>query len=214
MKNKLFILFLFLLVSSVFSQHSRDAFLGNYIPPLNYDKLKEVKLITEIIPNCPTHWDKIIDIVSVRIIATCKGKTEEVVGTSNVLTVEQKNSLNTIDIGTRMTIKIKFKWKDTLSSIGENGKMIDMNEFRVAVVPNIEAEYPGGFEQAKSYLKENVFNKIVTLNDTKKKRLWLFVKFTVNEEGKIIEAKLSSEKENTDAEKVLDTCPKLARGKG
>ena len=190
MKNNFLILLCSSLFISCFSQTSRDVFFKSYTPPLIKEKLNEAKVIKDIIPNCPSHWNGIIDIVSINILAVCNGRDLTSENSNENLTQAQKDLLLNADLGSNISVKIKFKWKDTKSVIGDYGKILNMNEFRVAVVPAIEAEFPGGYKQIAEYLNENIFKKIPETGLTPKQILSVKVIFTIDENGNVVNAKI------------------------
>lgn len=72
----------------------------------------------------------------------------------------------------------------------------------VTVVPETEAEYPGGFKQLTEYLTENFINKISEKNALERIRQAI-VKFTVNEEGQIVDAKIFKTSKDPKTDKLL-----------
>ena len=202
MKKNLITLALSILFLNGFSQDSRFIITGKFVPPSKKDKLNEAKIIHDIIPNCPTHWDSIIDFVSINIMAICNGQIRSAESYNKSLTFDQKNILNAADNGTDIVIKIKFRWQDTSFAIGDNGKIQEMNEFKFTVVPQTEAEYPGGFKALTNYLKENIMNKISETYPSKQIP-WAMAKFTVNEEGEIVDAKISTPSKDPKIDQLL-----------
>lgn len=213
MKKNIIILLLSLFYITGFSQNARYAFSGKFVPSSMKDKLNDAKLISDVIPDCPSHWKKTIDIVSVNIMAICHGQIRSSEGTNERLTEEQKNILNKADMGTDISIKLKFKWRDTLSAVADHGKIQEMNEYRVTVIPETEAEYPGGYMKLTNYLKENIMNTISATYPTNQLP-WVTAIFTVNEEGEIVDAKISKPSKDPEVDKtVLDAISKMPKWK-
>ena len=93
-------------------------------------------------------------------------------------------------MGSDINIKVVFKTKKQGGgNTGVDSKPIE-GTVAVTVVPETEAEYPGGFKQITGYLRANVFNKISGATASEKIQQAI-VKFTVNENGEILEAKIS-----------------------
>ena len=144
----------------------------------------------------------VIDYVSIEIETTSNGKTHTAQSSSDKLTAEQKNMLYNVDLNTNINIKIMFKYKSQLGyNFGDNTRVTE-GKVLVTVVPETEAEYPGGFEQMSAYLVKNVFDKI-----SEKSVSWkihqAIVKFTINEEGQIVNAKISRTSTDSKADKLL-----------
>ena len=69
------------------------------------------------------------------------------------------------------------------------------------MVPETEAQYLGGYQLLKQYLKENAIDKI---SETNAKQLQLAtVRFTINEEGQIIDAQIFKTSEDEKIDKLL-----------
>lgn len=202
MKRIIILLILCLFFNIGFSQTSRDALSGKYTPPITKDKLNTCRYLSDVIPNFPTHWGDIIDYVSVNIMVISDGQVRSEESVKNLLTWEQMNILSAADIGTEISIKIKFRWRDTSYANSHTGKIQEMNEYRLAVVPEHEAEFPGGFLQLTKYLKESKINRF-------QDAAWsgqfprLMVMFTINEEGKLVNARIPKPSADEKADKLL-----------
>ena len=86
-------------------------------------------------------------------------------------------------------------------------------QYKVTAVPATEAEYPGGFNKISEYINENVFNKIPKSDDAENIRNAI-VNFTVNEEGQVVDAKISRSSENLKLDNLLlDTFNKMPNWK-
>ncbi len=148
------------------------------------------------------NYNRIIDFVSIEITATCHGKEMKSQSTSARLTVEQRNILKTADLCSDLHIKIKFKYKNPENDKLGNGIRIREGEYVVTVVPEIEAEFPGGFEQLSLYLRENFVNKITKKGAYENIHPTL-VRFSVNEKGQIVGAKISSTSGDPEIDNLL-----------
>lgn len=188
----IFTLLLSLFLLNGFSQNPRDVFAGRYIPPISAETLNRATVISDVIPNCPEHWDEIIDIVSVKILAICDGEAKLAEGKTEKVNLEQYDILNRADLGTEISIQIEFKWKDVNSSVADNGKIQKMNEFRVAVVPETEAQFPGGTKELKKYLENNISSKVPKPSKEKPLVPGATAVFTVDENGVVSDVKIIS----------------------
>jgi len=158
-------------------------------------------------------FENIIDFVSIEILATCQGKSLASQSTSNELTAEQKNILNTADLGTDIRIKIKFNYKNWANNNLKTDKKIKEGEYLVTVVPETEAKYPGGFKQLTAYVTEIIFNKSSKTGSFGKIQQAI-VKFTVNEEGQVVGTKLFKSSIDPQIDKlILDAINKMPKWK-
>jgi TonB family protein len=71
----------------------------------------------------------------------------------------------------------------------------------MTVVPEIQAEYVGGYKQLINYLKQNTI-QLFSETDPKKVRQ-IVIRFTVNEEGKITDSKISPASGDSKTESLL-----------
>jgi TonB family protein len=128
--------------------------------------------------------------VSVEISTTNNGKFISAKSNSDELTAEQKGILNTVDLGADIKVTVLYKYKDqNMDSYGLRNNIVEGVCF-VTVVPETEAEFPGGWNQLSSYFVKNVVNQI---SDKKIADIVLqaVVDFTVTEDGEIVDAKIS-----------------------
>jgi hypothetical protein len=159
------------------------------------------------------NYNKIIDYVSVEILATGNGKVMSAQSVGSQLTTEQKRILQTAELGTDINIKINFKFKNQAGkSVGNENKIYE-GTLAVTVVPETEAEYPGGFSQLSDYFNKNVFSKI-NGESTTDKILMAAVKFTINEDGRITGAKMDKTSSDPQIDKlILDQTAKMPNWK-
>lgn len=135
-------------------------------------------------------FEKIIDYVLIDIMTICNGKLISTKSKSNIITAEQKNSLYMADLGTDISIKIKFKYKYPTNKFPNNDLKIQEGKYVVTVIPSTEAEYPGGFKQITNYVTQTIINKIPKTLSSEKIRQAI-VKFTINEEGNVVDTKIA-----------------------
>ena len=98
------------------------------------------------------NYQKIIDFISLEISATCAGHSLSAYSDGDLLTTEQRKILNTADLGTNVSIHIKFKYKNKAAENDGEGNHLREGIYVVTVVPETEAAFPGGFEAITSYL--------------------------------------------------------------
>jgi TonB family protein len=195
MKQRIITSLLFLLFITAYSQDLTFEIRGKYLHAIKKEKLNEAKFISDIIPYYPAQW--IMSYVSVDFLATCDGKAMMATSKSDTLSTEQKNILNTVDLGTDIVIDIKYKNKNSVTDNIDNSLM----KYSVTLIPEIEAEYPGGYQQMTQYVKENAINKIS--ETTSKEFQPVIVRFTVNEKGEIANAQIFKTSGDPNIDKLL-----------
>ena len=168
---------------------------GNYSHPVKKEKLNEAKLINDIIPGYPENW--INQYISVEILAMRNGNSMKTKGLNNVLSPEQKNILQSTELGAKIEIIVNYKSKNPVTEKIENY----MLNFSLIVIPETEAEYVGGYQQLAKYIKENVINKISKTTPTQFQSG--IVIFTINEKGEIVDAKISKSSGDSMTDKFL-----------
>jgi len=154
---------------------------ATYKRPVKKAALSEAKLISDFLPGYPVNW--ITRYTSVEILTTCNGKTLKGVSKSDVMSEEQKNILNTVEAATDIIINVRYQYKNPVTENFEDKKI----NISFAIVPEVEAEYVGGYRELIKYLKEN---RKISEAIPKQFRA-AAVKFTINEKGEIANAKIS-----------------------
>jgi TonB family protein len=148
------------------------------------------------------NFNKILDIVSVEIITSNSGKVLSTVSQSDLFTPDQKNKMKTADLGTDLKVKISFKYRnEPTDKFGIGNKMVQCQGL-ITIVPATEAEFPGGTNQIAEYFNENVLNK-VSESVIAQKIPQAVLKFTVNEDGQIINASISRSSNDAALDKLL-----------
>ncbi len=194
--KKIFLTPLLLLsFATSFAQDMKFELNSKLINPIKKEKLDEAKVMGDIIPGYPTNW--IEGYVSVNISGTCDGKMISAKGTNEKLTAEQKNILNTADLGTNISVNIEYKTKNAISNAIELSTM----HYRTTYAPDVQAEYVSGKEQMTDYLKENIITKVPEAINKQMTRA--IVKFTVNESGEINNAEIGKTSGDAKTDKLL-----------
>lgn len=195
MKNSIITLFLLHLVLFGFSQDIAYEVRGIYTRPIVKEKLNEAKTVSDINPGYPSSW--ISRYFSVEVLATCNGIVMKAMSANDTLSNEQISILKMADMGTDIVVDVKYNPKNSL----KDDLDIKVINFSFSVIPEIEAQYLGGYQLLKQYLKENAIDKI---SETIAKQLQLaIVRFTINEEGQIIDAQISKTSEYEKIDKLL-----------
>jgi TonB family protein len=195
MKKRIITPFLFLILITGFSQNLNFEVHGNYTHPIKVEKLQDARSMGDIIPYYPAGW--IMSYVTVEMSAISDGNTLMATGTNDILTAEQIILLNSAEIGTEIVINIRYLSENSVNNESEERSL----HYSTTVVPEIQAEYPSGYQHLAQYLKENAIDKI-SENESGKIELAV-VRFTVNEEGQIDNAQISKTSGNPEIDKLL-----------
>lgn len=195
MKSCILSLFLLHFVIFAFSQEIGYQVRGLYQYPILKEKLNEVKTLKELNPGFPSSW--ISQYFSVEVSGTCNGEVLAAKGKNATLSEEQLNILNKADLGSDIVVEVKYSPKNTLIN-EDNSRLI---HFKYTVIPDTEAEFPGGYELLLKYLKDNTKELISPVNA--KEFGYAAIQFTVNEEGEIMDAELSISSEDEQIDKSL-----------
>lgn len=170
---------------------------GHYERPVTKLKLEKAKILSDFIDGYPTNW--VDEYVSVELLATCSGKAMRAVSLNDKLNDTQKNILKLADISTDIFINVKFKNKQVATNSLANKEM----NVKMTITPETEAVYAGGQNQMKAYLKENVINKISKSIIKQLQESIATVLFTINEEGEIINSKISKTSGDAQTDQLL-----------
>ena len=184
-----------LTLNNGFSQDLSYEIHGKYSNPVKKIKLDEAKSMSDIIPDYPASWIDRYD--SLAILAIRNGKVLKAVSSNEHLSLEQKQLLFTVDMGSDISINIDFQYKNVLTDNIEVGTM----NYSATLIPEIEAEFIGGDKALKQYLKENAIDKIPAIDP--KEALLLIIRFTINEDGKIVNSKIAKESSYPKTDKLL-----------
>lgn len=145
------------------------------------------------------NYEEVIDFVFIEVAAICNGIRLSAQTNCAELSASQKNILNAADPGTDIHVKVKFKYKNWLNENATSCGNIKEGAYTVSLIPETEAQYPGGYQQLSEYINENLMSKLTKKNSLDKIQRAV-VKFTVSEQGQIINPKISQ----TSTDPVLD----------
>ncbi|MDF2438442.1 MAG: hypothetical protein K0Q95_2818 [Bacteroidota bacterium] len=145
------------------------------------------------------NYETIIEYVAIEIVCRNNGKEVRAKSTDDILTTEQKKILNSADLGADILIKIKFRYKGWVNAKYKSGEDIKEGSYSVVMVPETEAEYPGGIDKLSSFLGQNIFNKLSSGKQISN-FLRASVKFNVNENGVVENVRI----EQSSTDKAID----------
>ena len=141
------------------------------------EKLQKAQTLIDLNKYYKASWMK--EYISVEVLAVHQGNTKKARSKNNTLTQEQKNIMNMADVNTEISVKVKYLPRHTIST-----KDVKEFNFTFTVDPENGAAFPGGQQELTQYLKENAIDNIFDGNFDPS--VLAVVKFTINEEGKVI----------------------------
>lgn len=174
------------------SQELRFDVRGDYSRPVKLDKLKNAKSLGDIIPYYPVNW--ITHYRSSELSITTNGKALKANGSDDKLNSGQIQILQSVELASEIEITVKFKATNSVTGDMEDHTM----KVLMTVVPEAEAEFPGGREQMRKYLKEAAINKI-NFDEIKP----AIVNFTINEDGNAVNVLITKSTGNEKTDKLL-----------
>lgn len=177
MKREIITSLLVLAVFSLFSQDLGFEVKGAYARPVKAEKLDKATNMSDLIDGYPVSW--IAEYVSTGISVVSGDNVKQAMSNDDNLTPEQVSLLKSADLGDEVVIDVAYKSKNFIT------KELDVRymHYAATVVPEHEAEYPGGHEPMRAYLKESAMNKIP--NESFKEFQQVIIRFTVDEQGQI-----------------------------
>jgi hypothetical protein len=177
---------LVLLTVAAVSQSLEYHIRGVRYQAIKKEKLATIESVNEIIPEYPAGWFN--KQTSVELQVTCNGKLIKSEVTGETLSAAQKMMMLSVDAGTDILVTFKGNY----SAI----------QYSTRAVPETEAEYPGGLQQVNRYLLE-VMNKTTEAKAPDRLSTNVRVAFTITEEGKISNARISGTPANPETEQLL-----------
>lgn len=159
---------------------------------ISHETFKTAKHIEDLNRTYKNSW--IREFLSVEITAEKNGKQVTAKSKDDVLTQEQIELMKMADAGSGISVHIKYIPENTLKQ--NDPKEIN---FTFTVDPENPATYPGGKKALRQYLDDQVVGHISP--DQFNRNHLTAVKFTVDEEGHIVDSKVfeSSGDEKLDA---------------
>lgn len=119
--------------------------------------------------------------ISVEVLASQGGKQMTAISKNDILTPEQRAIINKADLGSTISVKVKYMPENTLKQ--NDAKEIN---FTFTIDPKQDAKYIGGEKAMNLYFKENGIDKLPAGSLSKDDLV--VINFTINEQGQIIDA--------------------------
>ncbi|PHS03633.1 MAG: hypothetical protein COA88_15490 [Kordia sp.] len=177
---------------------------GAYLRSVTKGKLQKAQVLSHFIEGYPTNW--ISAYISVEISSRRNGFEANLFSDNNILSNAQKKLLANIDLDTEIVVKVKYNIKNAITHALEESEM----NVSLTVIPEVEAEYVGGYEKMITYLKNNSIDKIGIISNMQVQSS--VIKFTIGKNGKANNVKLNKTTGNTEIDALLvdllDNMPK------
>lgn len=129
-------------------------------------------------------FDRIVQYELVEVITTQSGKVKSARGSTEKLTTEQRVLLLSADPESIIKIKIRFVYKTPTENAPEAKSETNEGAFQVRLVPDSEAQFPGGEKPMISFFQDEVSAKIARIGTGEFPGATRVV-FTVNEKGRV-----------------------------
>lgn len=167
---------------------------GKYTRGVSKEKLSTAKTMIDIRPGYPTSM--IEGYTTTEILVSTNGSVMKATGVNEILTAEQQNLLQSADVGSEITVDIGYVHQNPVTLFPDIRQM----HFVLTVVPEVEAEYPGGYHELRAYLRKNAIDKI---SGKFSKNKMAIINFVVNEDGEVINARVSESSKDPEIDRVL-----------
>jgi len=161
---------------------------------LNRSQLASADRIAHLNPYYKPSWIKEFRTVELRTIHDGVERTAQ--GSNDILTVEQKQNLKSLDDDSEVVVSIRYIPDNSLSNNPEREI-----EYIIPVNPDIDARYPGSNEMLAAYLKTRLLEQLP--DSTFKLYQMAAVKFIVDEAGQIIDPKMFWPTENSAVDSLM-----------
>lgn len=161
---------------------------------ITMEELKVARTLGDLNRHYKPSWVR--EYLSVEITTIQKGSIQSALSKSETLSQQQKALMKTADPGTEVSVNIQYIPENTL-------KQNDPKEiyFEFIVDPDAEATYYGGQDALNQYLKEKAINDIP--NGSFVDYDLTAVKFTVNEDGEILNPHIFQTSKNKEIDSLL-----------
>ncbi len=147
-------------------------------------KLEKAHTLSDVIDGYPVSW--IAGYISAGISIITGDQVVQAMGINDTLTTAQKELLKSAELGDEIIIDVAYTSKNFIT------QGVDMHtlHYTATLVPEHEAEFPGGLELMTAYLKENAMRKIP--DSIFKEFQQVIIRFTIDEHGEIANARFAA----------------------
>lgn len=197
-KNQILLILLFFIGYALnsFAQNDLTFEINKVLPfiSIQEDKLDKINTLTDLDKRYPTSWVRAY--ISVEISAYKNGILTKALGISDVLNQEQKDLIRLADRSNDIAVIVTYIPNNALEN--NPAKQYD---FKVAIMPDKNAEYSEGTEQLLQYLQKNSIANIEAGSFTGYDLT--AIKFTVTEQGNISDIQVAMPSKDTKIDEML-----------
>lgn len=195
MKNTITALILIFFIGNGVSQDLQYEVRGKHTRGVSKEKLEDAQTMIDIRPGYPSSM--IEAYTSTEISVTTKGTVMKATGFNDTLSAEQQTILQMADVGSDINIEVGYVHQNPVTLLPDIRQM----NFVLSVVPEVEATYPGGYQELRSYLKKNAIDKIK--DGFSKENKIVVIGFTVTETGEITNASIFRSSTDPEIDRLL-----------
>lgn len=163
---------------------------------LTSSELATAKTLTDLNHRFESDWVK--EYLSVELTTQLQGKSIKTIGQDINVTAEQKQALGKADVGSPISVKVKYIPDNTLSD--NDAKFL---EFSIIPEPVISASFPGGEESMSYYLLSKAINTIPS--HTFQGYDLAAITFSIDESGEVVNAKIFDQGYGSSPSKTIDS---------
>ncbi len=168
---------------------------GKYTRGISKEKLTTPKTMSDIRPGYPSSM--IEEYTSTEIAVITNGLVSKANGANESLSAEQQSLLQTAEVGSNIEVNVGYIHQNPVTLFPDVRQM----HFVITVVPEVEAEYPGGYQELRLYLEKNAIDKVPEAVAKDFGRV--LISFTVTEEGKISNPQVTEASKDPETDKLL-----------
>jgi len=195
MKYVITSLFLLCLISIATAQELQFEIRGTYTRGVSKEKLHAAKTMIDIRPGYPASM--IEGYTSTKISVITSGNSREATGMNETLNPVQQNLLKTAEVGSDIVVQIGYIHVNPVTLFPDMREM----HFVLTVVPEVEAAYPGGYQELSTYLKYHAINKLPEA--ITKKMPPVLIRFVISDDGSIVNARITESSKDAAIDKLL-----------
>ena len=188
------LIYFFLTGLTIFAQDMNLEIRGVNTRTTTLSTLEQASSISDINPDHGSSWISSYESVEVGIQSSSEIK--KIVGASEEFSTAQKLLFGEASINDEVVINITYIPKNALSKSSTRSL-----RYSYTIVPDQEAEFPGGDKALYTFLNEKIARPILT-NDKEEVDLTI-VSFSINESGEVMEASIQQPSNNRDFDQAL-----------
>jgi TonB family protein len=163
--------------------------------PVTASSLTRARRISDLVEHYPEQW--ITKYVSTNVTVTRDGRTLSAGGENEVLTKKQVELLASAGLSDDLAIAIAYLYRNPITGHPDQYTM----NLQFTVVPHRQAEFPGGQTQMIRSLKAFAMSRI--MEDVPAADRFGTVRFTVDANGRIVNARVVKTSGNAAMERIL-----------